>query len=150
MSSPCRAGTRGEFHTPTRTRIRAYDAAGLSQTEIKRAIFKNHSITIHQSTILRQLARGRNRRNQSTRIGRPRIISDRSVRYLARVATRGWGLRQITYKEIATSIGLNVSKYIVQRALKKLGYRRCVACSRPFINATQAKKRLAFAIKYLH
>jgi hypothetical protein len=36
----------------------------------------------------------------------------------------------------------------IRRALKKAGYRRCIACPRPFINAKAAKKRLAFARKY--
>lgn len=149
MSSPCRTGDRGNFHTPTRTRVRAYDAAGLSQTQIKRKILKTHNVTISQPTISRLLANNRNRRT-ATRLERPRLISNRIARYLTRLTTRGWGSRRITYKQITQSINLNVSLKTVQRALKKLGYRRCVTCSRPFITSAQAKKRVAFTIKHLY
>ena len=149
MSSPCRTGDRGNFHTPTRTRVRAYDAAGLSQTQIKRKMLETHNVTISQPTISRLLASNQSRRT-ITRLGRPRLISNRTARYLARLATRGWGSRRMIYKQIAQSIGLDVSVKTVQRALKKLGYRRCVACSRPFITSAQAKKRVAFAIKHLY
>ena len=69
-------------------------------------------------------------------------LTDRSARYLARIATRGWVDRRLTYEQLIKRMGLNVSTRTVQRALKKLGYRRCVACSRPFINEKQRRKRL--------
>lgn len=34
--------------------------------------------------------------------------------------------------------------------MKRLGYRRCVACGRPFITEKQARKRLEFAHKHLY
>ena len=88
-SSPPRKGVRGEFHTPTRVRIRALDSAGFSQKEIKRTMLARHNVIISQSTISRMLASKRNRRDQSGRTGRPRKLTDRSGRYLARLVTRG-------------------------------------------------------------
>ena len=142
-SSPPRKGARGEFHTPTRVRVRALDSAGQTQSQIKRSMLAKHGIIISQPTISRIIASCRNRRDQSGRIGRPRKLTDRSARYLARLATRGWVDRRLTYKQLIKRMGLNVSTRTVQRALKKIGYRRCVACSRPFINEAPRRKRLA-------
>ena len=149
-SSPPRNGSRGEFHTPTRVRIRAFDSAGQTQSQIKRSMQAKHGVVISQSTISRILASSRNRRDQSGRIRRPRKLTDCSARYLARLATRGWVDRRLTYKQLIKRMGLNVLTRTVQRALKKLGYRRCVACSRPFINKAQRRKRLAWCLQHIY
>ena len=65
------------------------------------------------------------------------------------MATKGWTSRRWTYKQLVAKMELNVSHYTVQRALKALGYQRCVACSRPFITPAQAKKRVEFALAHL-
>ena len=149
-SSPPRKGARGEFHTPTRVRIRAFDSAGQTQSQIKRSMQAKHGVVVSQSTISRIIASSRNRRDQSGRIGRPRKLTDRSARYLARIATCGWVDRRLTYKQLIKRMGLNVGTKTVQRALKKLGYCRCVACSRPFINKGQQRRRLAWCLQYVN
>ena len=78
-SSPPMNGSRGEFHTPTRVRIRAFDSAGQTQSQIKRSMQVKHGVVISQSTISRILASSRNQRDQSGRIRRPRKLTDRSA-----------------------------------------------------------------------
>ncbi len=51
----------------------------------------------------------------------------------------------MTFKQLANSIGLNVSRRTIARALKRLGFRRCIACPRPFITEKQAKVRQQWA-----
>jgi len=43
---------------------------------------------------------------------------------------------------------VEASESTIRRALKRAGYRRCVACPRPFINARQAKQYVVFARRY--
>lgn len=53
------------------------------------------------------------------------------------------GIRRAFWRELH-----DVSKTTIRRTLRLYGYRRCIACRRPFINKKQAARRLAFAIKY--
>ncbi len=146
-SSSPRSGTRGAFHTSRRIRIKAYYSSSHSQRRIVRLLKEHHNVEISQATVSRIIASAYDRRKH-TKSGRLRKISSRTARYLARVATRGWTERRLTWTQLVKSIGLNVSRHTVRRALKILGYRRCVACGRPYISDKQAKKRVDWANKH--
>ena len=95
---PPRNRARGEFHTPARVRIRALDSAGRTQAQTTRDMQARYHVNISQPTDSRIVAGFRKRRNQSGRTGHLRKLTDRPAIYLARIATRGWVDRHLTYK----------------------------------------------------
>ena len=150
LSSPPRKRERGEFHTPARVRIRTYSAASLSQSQIKRKMFQDHGIKVSQPTISRIIQSEKSRRDQSGRTGRPHKLTGRTARYIARLCREGWNGRRMTYKCLAKALVLNVSHRTIARALKLIGYRRCIACRRPFINQNQQRRRVRWAIQHMY
>ncbi|PQE18871.1 hypothetical protein CJF30_00011375 [Rutstroemia sp. NJR-2017a BBW] len=69
------------------------------------------------------------------------MISAKEVRGIIRELSRSWHGRRMTYEWVRAVLGVEASVRTIRRELHKLGYRRCVACPRPFINRIQAKKR---------
>lgn len=150
LSSPPHRGQRGEFHTPARVRIRTYSAAGLSQSQIKRKMFQDHGIKVSQPTISRIIQSEKSRRDQSGRIGRPRKLTTHTAQYIARMCWAGWNGQRMTYKRLAKALFLNVSHRTIARALKLIGYRRCIACRQPFINQNQQRRHVHWAIQHMY
>jgi hypothetical protein len=54
----------------------------------------------------------------------------------------------MTFEQVKRALNIQASARTIRRELRKAGYRRCIACPRPFILRAQAKKRLAFAYKH--
>ena len=63
---------------------------------------------------------------------------------------KGFWSRRLTFNQLIQHIGLDVSARTLSRALRRLGYRRYIACRRQFINEIQAKKRLKWAHAHAH
>ncbi len=148
-SSPLRTAgpIKGRLKTPTRTRIQLLSKLGHSQPQICRLLADQFQLVVSQSTVSRIVSSGQKRRTKPS--GRSPKINDRGARYLARVIRKGgWTTRRKTYKQLALEIGLDVSRKTIARALRRVGYRRCVACRRQFINDKTASKRLAFAYSH--
>ena len=142
ISSPPRKGDLGWFYTPIKTRIHLYNDRGFSQNNIKKLLWENHQIDVSQSTISRTLNLKHNhkhRRGKST--GRPRLLTNRTVRYVAYLVRKGWRTRRWTFKRLIKEIlpkDKQVNRATLRRALKRLGYTRCIACKRAFISHKQA------------
>ncbi len=147
IRSSFRTKTRDHFHTSTRIRIRAYYSSDHSQKQIVRLLKQHHNVEISQVTVSRIIRSVYERRNKH-RSERSRKISSRTTRYLARVTSREWTKRRLTWSQLVKSIDLNVSRHTVRRALKILSYRRCVTCERFFITQKQIKKRVDWVNKH--
>ena len=130
-SSPC-TGENGNFHTPVCDCIFEQYAGGKSQNQIV-CLFKAEGISINQSTISRIINSKCNYWAHSNHIGRPQTLTDRTARYLAHCAQKGWIGRQKTYKQLATKLLLHVFASTVHQALCRLGYKCYIACQHPFV-----------------
>ena len=92
----------------------------------------------------------RQRRSDSVEVlersGRPRKSTSRQDRHLKvlRIADRFKTSRQLK-AEWKRDINVNVSDRTVRRRLLSEGLRGCIAMKKPFISATNKKKRLEFA-----
>ena len=73
------------------------------------------------------------------------LINIRTVRQIIRHIRRSYTTRRLTFTEVKNQLGLVASPRTIRRVLRKHGYRRCIACPRPFISIDQAKRRLIFA-----
>jgi hypothetical protein len=106
-SSSSRSDTRDAFHTSTRIRIKAYYSSNHSQRQIVRLLKEHHNVEISQATVSRIIVFAYDRRKH-TKSERLRKISSRTTRYLARVITREWTKRRLTWIQLVKSIDLNV------------------------------------------
>jgi hypothetical protein len=133
-----------QFHTFTRIQIKTYYLSDHSQKQIVRLLKEQHNVEISQETISRiiNFAYERRRKHKSNRL---RKLSSRTTRYLTRVISREWSKRRLIWKQLVISLDFNVSDETIRRTLRKLDYRRCIACERSFISEKQAKKRLKWA-----
>jgi DNA invertase Pin-like site-specific DNA recombinase len=136
LSSPALAprGPHSNWDTPARAKIRALAKTGVSQRKISRLC------GVPQSTVNRIINGKSSRRSRKGKEYKPTLISKREIRRVIRFISNSWEGRRATYPQIKTACHLNASTTTVRRVLKKAGYRRCIACPRPFINAAAAKK----------
>lgn len=88
---------------------------------------------------------GSARRSQKGRTGRPPKLSPRDVRRLIFEAGRSWDTRRMSLTALAADVEIEASRNTIKKALASVGYHRCVACRRPFINKKQQKQRLQWA-----
>ena len=132
---------REEHATPRRVRVlSAYQDHHWSKRRISR------EFNIPHTTVLRILKSESPRRTRpSARTGRPRKISERELRRVIRHIRRSYNNRKLPYAQVARECGLNCSGQTVRRALARVGYHKCKACPKPFINKKQRKQRLAWA-----
>jgi histone H3/H4 len=132
----------GNWDTPARAKIRALATLGICQIEI------HHMTNIPQPTISRILKEHGSRRSRKGRQYKLNLISKRETRRIIRYLSKSFYTRSLSFDCIKADCYINTSTSTIQRALKHAGYRRCVACPRPFITLKQARARLAFARRY--
>jgi hypothetical protein len=75
-------------------------------------------------------------------------MSVREIRQCIRHILRDWSTRRLTFEQVRTQLGIEASTRTIRRELRRAGYRRYIACPRPYISRKQAKKRLGFALEY--
>ncbi|KAI7940673.1 hypothetical protein MJO28_012958 [Puccinia striiformis f. sp. tritici] len=78
--------------------------------------------------------------------GRPRLNDDRDLRQLRHFVENH---QKLTLAEVTDSMTTHVSSSTIQRRIHKMGYNNRIAVKKPFINAKNREKRLAFANKHL-
>lgn len=149
MSSPARGPTRtSHIKTPTRVRIRTYDEMGLTQREIVKKLIEERGVSVHQSTISRIIASKRSKRIKPK--GKKCKLSERAVRYVTRLIRQGWFGRRMTYQRLIKQLDLKVSRWTLGRSLRFYGWKRCIACRRPFVSEKQTATRLDWARRYIN
>ncbi|KAF4630689.1 hypothetical protein G7Y89_g7443 [Cudoniella acicularis] len=137
-SSPLH-GPGDNWNTPRRARVRQMRRDGKSWGNI----FK-------QLGVPRASARSicKDKSSRTTRKGKQYhhlLLSIRAIRQIIRHIARNHGTHRLTFEQVRQQLGLVASARTIRRELRKNGYRRCIACPRPFISRAQGKRRLAFA-----
>jgi hypothetical protein len=142
-SSPLRdRAPKSDWEMPIRSKIRVLAKEGHSKHEISRLT------SVPRSTVQDILKSGSSRRTRKGKEYKKKILGIREIRRVLRYVTASWDNRRASYTRVRQELGLNCSTTTLRRTLRSLGYRRCVACPRPFINQDAAARRLAFAKKY--
>lgn len=135
MSSHHKPNT--EWDTPTRQRVIVL------RNELKKTHSEIKELTgVPTPTIRRIVKAGEPRHNQNARSGRPTKLSARDVRRLVRAVTSSRDGRKASYMKLAKDLEIQASESTIRRALRKAGFRRCVACPKPLISWINRRKRL--------
>jgi len=136
-------GPRKELTPFERGQIQAWFVAGLSQTDIAKAL-KRPRQTIHDA--LKNSCQ--NPEGESLpRSGRPPILSSRDRRLLVREVRKH---PKSTYKELKKATGLNHSDHTLRRVLKAAGITHWIAKKRPKLTPKNAAIRLEWGRKHQH
>ena len=77
-----------------------------------------------------------------------KLISTTDLKRVLHFVSLSWTNRYMPYSQLVRECRIKASITTLRRALKAAGYRRCVACRRPFISKEQAAKRVAFCLEY--
>ena len=131
-----------EWHTPARAKVRLLWKQGLSYSQI------SNTTGLARSTIQGIIKAKSSRRLRKGKEYKPKRITPRELRRIIRWVVTNWTTRRASYSRIKAALNIKASITTIRRALRAAGYRRCVACPRPFINTNQAKRRLEFACRY--
>jgi len=131
-----------DWPTPARAKVRLLRKQGLSYSQISNAT------GLTRSTIQGIVKAKSSRRSRKGKEYKPKRITPRDLRQIIRWVVTNWTTRRASYSRIKAALNINASTTTIRRTLRAAGYRRCVACPRPFINADQAKRRLEFAYRY--
>jgi hypothetical protein len=75
-------------------------------------------------------------------------MSIRLVRQCIRTISKNWATRRMSFDQVKAQLNLPMSARTIRRELHRAGYRRCIACPRPFISRAQAKRRLVFSLEH--
>ena len=100
-------------------------------------------------TVRRWSKSGEPRHDAHPRSGRPVKLNPRDVRHLVRAVTSSKDGRQASYMKIAKDLGIQASMSTIRKALRKAGFRRCVACPKPLVSWINRRKRLKWAREHL-
>ena len=133
---------KGEWPTPVRQTVRNLKREGKSQREIVA------QTSLPRTSIRRILRQESSRRARKKKAPKPHLMSIREIRRCIRYLSKDWSTRRLSFEQLRTHLGVQASARTIRRELRRVGYRRCIACPRPFISRKQAKKRLAFAIEH--
>ncbi|KUJ06924.1 uncharacterized protein LY89DRAFT_767202 [Mollisia scopiformis] len=128
-----------EWPTPARAVIRSLQRQGKSQREI---VSETH---IPRRTVRRILKQESSRRERKRKLSRHHLMSIRDIRYCIRTISKNWSSRRMTFKALKKQLPYLPSVRTIRRELARAGYRRCIACPRPYITLKQARKRYVFA-----
>lgn len=129
----------GNWNTPKRSRVRQMRRDGKSWGEIslKLGVPRSSARTICKDKSSRTTRKGKEYNHI--------LLSLRTIRQIIRYISYNYSTRRLSFKAVRAQLGIVASARTIRRQLQKAGYRRCIACPRPFISRAQAKKRLAFA-----
>ena len=112
--------------------------------EIKRAT------DVPTPTVRRVIKSGEPHPASKSHTGRPPKLNARDIRRLVRAVTSSADGRQATYKQLAEELGIEASADTIRKALRKAGFRRCIACPKPLVSWINRRKRLQWAREHLH
>jgi hypothetical protein len=131
-----------EWKTPERAAIRNIRRQGKTYGEIKKLT------KLERSTIRQILKAPSSKRSKKRKTTKKKLISTADLKRVLNYVSLSWRNRTLSYSRLRVECKINASTTTLRRALKAAGYRRCVACCRPFISKKQALKRLAFCMKH--
>ena len=124
--------SRDMWRTPKRARVRQARADGKSWSQIYA------ELGVPKSSAQR-ICKAKSSR--TTRKGKPckrRLLNTRAIRQIIRYIAQNWSTRRASFEQVRRALGIEASARTIRRELRKAGYRRCIACPRPFISRQQA------------
>lgn len=133
------------LNTPQRTHV--IDRSTLLHETVPEIKLVTH---IPTSTIRRTLQSGVTRHNKNTTCGAPPKINARDLRQFVRAVTSSFDGKRESYLQLAADLGIEASETTIRRAFRKVGFRRCIACSKPLVLWINRRKRFKWAREYLH
>ena len=128
--------------TPKRARVRQARADGKSWKTI------HLELGVPKSTAQRICKAKSSRTSRKGKVFKKRILSKRHIRQILRLVTKNYTSRRMSFEQVKSTLNLPASARTIRRELRLAGYRRYIACPRPFITRLQAKKRVAFTKAY--
>ena len=131
-----------QWKTPVRSTVRSLRRQGKSYGEIKKLT------GLERSTIQGIVKGVSSRTTRKGKATKPKALKQADIKRIFRFVSESWTNRTKSWARIKAELHLEASTTTIRRVMKQHGYRRCVACRRPFISKKQAAKRLAFAFKY--
>jgi len=137
MDTPPHQLPKGEWTTPTRTRMLSLLETGLSQSEIAR------KTNVPRSTVSRWSRVPRVRRPTSWN-GPPRQLTQDDICWLIGRFRNVWEGKKLCYGRLGHEVGLSVSLRTIERALSQHGYSRCKTCKKPFINHENQEQQITY------
>lgn len=141
------AGKKRELTVPERERIINLWKDGLSQRKIGKLVDKSRATV--QSVMRKYKTEGII--TNKTRQGRPRKLTEREERQILREVTKNPKLSVAQlHADIKEKCRIDVSASTVRRTIHRGGFKGRIARKKPWINATNRKKRLDFAKKYVN
>lgn len=138
-----RPAKKAEWLTPRRARVQSLFIDGQMR---KRAIAKK--LQMPRSTVQDILNSSTTRRGGKARSGRPPKLSHKDVDNVLAFLGKSFSRRILPWNEIIKECNLDVSDNTLRRALAKRGYRKCVACPKPFISESAQQQRLEFIAEH--
>ena len=102
------------------------------------------------STIRRILRSNQSRHATNSRNDRSQKLISRDVRCLIRAVTILADDRAAFYVRLAKELEIETSEDTLRRALRRAGFRRCIACLKSLISWINRRKRLKWAREHLH
>lgn len=76
-----------------------------------------------------------------------KLIKDADLYHIVRLIEEDPTLRRLTYAGLRDRLQLTCSVSTIRRALREVGFRRCVAIQKPFLSPKHMAARLEFAIE---
>jgi hypothetical protein len=132
------ANHKGEWDTPTRSRVKTVFEVGWTRNAIEKA-------TKVPARSQRKIQSGSDRRPGKKRTGAPKKLSQRDLRTIIRCLTKSFEARQSTWQQLAYDYGHGGHPDTVKYALNREGYYKCKACQMTFLTNDNVANRLAFA-----
>jgi hypothetical protein len=133
---------RENWPTPTRARVRQMRRDGNSWGEIKK------QLGVPRPSARRICKAVSSRTSRKGKLYQKKLLDQRWIRQIIRFISQNYTTRRMSFKQVKWALGVPASARTIRRELHKAGYRRCIACPRPFISRKQAKKRLGFAVSH--
>jgi hypothetical protein len=130
------------WSTPVRATVRAMKRDGKGYG----AIFAKTSVP--KSTVRRICKSESLRTTRKEKVFKPKLLKEADIKRIYRFVSKSWTNRCKPWGRVKAELNLKASITTIRKTMKRHGYRRCVACRRPFISEKQAKRRLVFALKY--
>ena len=138
-----------EQKTPERSKIRAQRVDGKSYGQIQKLCgIRDGKPLITRSTLQKIIKAKSSRRQRKGKATKKKILKPADLQRVIRFVSASWHNRRLSYARLVQECKLKCKTTTLRRSLKAIGYRRYVACRRPFISKKQAAKRLAFTLKY--
>ena len=150
--------SQGEWNTPTRARVRVLKLAGTSQSDIRRLtnvpqrsqarIFKELPVERLNCTQNGRIEKDRGPGRHRT--GRPPTVTKLQLQHIIEAMQGRYVIRAVSWHELAVRYKLQVKVRRLKELINGMGYYKCKACQRAWIERKRADTRKTFSKEHLN